>query len=95
MQEATKKLSIIIPVTLLLILLLLYTAFNSIKKSFLILLGVPLGLIGSILALLIADIYLSVSAIIGFIVIFAIAVLNGIVLISFVEELRKSFPDVK
>ena len=95
MQEATKKLSIIIPVTLLLILLLLYTAFNSIKKSFLILLGVPMGLIGSILALLIADIYLSISAIIGFIVIFAIAVLNGIVLISFVDELRESFPNVK
>ena len=95
MQEATATLALIIPVTLLLILLLLYTAFNSFKKAFLILLGVPLGLIGGIAALLIADIYLSVSAIVGFIAIFAIAILNGIVLVSFIDELRKKFPHVK
>jgi cobalt-zinc-cadmium resistance protein CzcA len=94
MQEATATLAVIIPVTLLLIMLLLYTAFNSFKKAFLILLGVPLGLIGGIAALLIADIYLSVSAIVGFIAIFAIAILNGIVLVSFIDELRKKFPHV-
>ena len=95
MQEATETLAVIIPVTLLLILLLLYTAFNSFKKAFLILLGVPLGLIGGIAALLIADIYLSVSAIVGFIAIFAIAILNGIVLVSFIDELRAKYPHVK
>ena len=95
MQEATETLAMIIPITLLLILLLLYTAFNSFKKAFLILLGVPLGLMGGIVALLIADIYLSVSAIVGFIAIFAIAILNGIVLVSFIDELRKKFPTVK
>ena len=95
MQEATKTLAMIIPITLLLILLLLYTAFNSFKKAFLILLGVPLGLMGGIVALLVADIYLSVSAIVGFIAIFAIAILNGIVLVSFIDELRKKFPTVK
>ena len=95
MQEATATLALIIPITLLLITLLLYTAFNSFKKAFLILLGVPLGLIGGIAALLIANIYLSVSAIVGFIAIFAIAILNGIVLVSFIDELRKKFPDVK
>ena len=92
MQEASKTLGMIIPITLLLILLLLYTAFNSFKKAFLILLGVPLGLMGGIVALLIADIYLSVSAIVGFIAIFAIAILNGIVLVSFIDELRKNSP---
>jgi len=95
MQEATKTLAMIIPITLLLITLLLYTAFNSFKKAFLILLGVPLGLMGGIVALLLADIYLSVSAIVGFIAIFAIAILNGIVLVSFIDELRKKFPTVK
>ncbi|BCD68160.1 efflux RND transporter permease subunit [Nitratiruptor sp. YY09-18] len=95
MQEATKKLAVIIPAVLLLILLLLYTAFNSFKKAIIILLGVPLGIIGSIIAVLVADIYLSIAAIIGFIVIIAIAVLNGIVLVSFIEELQKRFPDVK
>jgi cobalt-zinc-cadmium resistance protein CzcA len=92
MQEATQTLAMIIPITLLLIMLLLYTAFNSFKKAFLILLGVPLGLMGGIVALLVADIYLSVSAIVGFIAIFAIAILNGIVLVSFIDELQKKHP---
>jgi len=94
MQEATATLSMIIPITLLIILLLLYTAFNSFKKAFLILLGVPLGLIGGIAGLLISGEYLSVSAIVGFIAIFAIAILNGIVLVSFIDELRNKFPDI-
>jgi len=95
LQEATAELTMIIPITLLLILLLLYTAFNSFKKAFLILLGVPLGLMGGIVALLIADIYLSVSALVGFIAIFAIAILNGIVLVSFIDELQKKSPTTK
>jgi cobalt-zinc-cadmium resistance protein CzcA len=95
MQEATQTLAMIIPITILLILLLLYTAFNSLKKAFLILLGVPLGLMGGIVGLLISGEYLSVSAIVGFIAIFAIAILNGIVLVSFIDELRKKFPEVK
>jgi cobalt-zinc-cadmium resistance protein CzcA len=95
MQEATQTLAMIIPLTLLLIMLLLYTAFNSFKKAFLILLGVPLGLMGGIVALFIADIYLSISAIVGFIAIFAIAILNGIVLVSFIDQLREKFPNIK
>ena len=95
MQEATATLALIIPVTLLMIMLLLYTAFNSFRKAFLILLGVPLGLIGGIAGLVISGEYLSVSAIVGFIAIFAIAILNGIVLVSFIDELRVKFPDVK
>ena len=94
MQEATATLAMIIPITLLLIGLLLYTAFNSFKKALLILLGVPLGLIGGIIGLLVSGEYLSVSAIVGFIAIFAIAILNGIVLVSFIDELRKRFPHV-
>jgi cobalt-zinc-cadmium resistance protein CzcA len=94
MQEATQKLMLIIPVTILLVILLLYTAFNSLGKAMIILLNVPFGFIGGIIALLMSGIYLSVSAIVGFLAIFAIAILNGIVLVSFIDELRVRFPDV-
>lgn len=95
MKEATTKLMIIIPITILLVILLLYTAFNSLSKAMLILINVPFGLIGGIIALLVSGIYLSVSAIIGFLAIFAIAILNGIVLVSFIDDLRIKYPDVK
>ena len=94
MQEATQKLMIIIPVTLFLIVLLLYTAFNSLSKAGLILLNIPFGLIGGISALILSQIYLSVSAIIGFLAIFAISILNGIVLVSFIDVLRKKSPHI-
>ncbi len=94
MKEATDKLMLIIPITIFLVILLLYTAFNSLSKAMLILLNVPFGFIGGIVALLISGIYLSVSAIIGFLAIFAIAILNGIVLVSFIDELREKFPHV-
>jgi len=94
MQEATDKLMVIVPLAVFLVILLLYTAFNSIKKAGLILLNVPFGLIGAIIALILSGVYLSVSAIVGFIAIFAIAVLNGIVLVSFIDELREKFPHV-
>ena len=94
MQEASEKLMLIIPTTLGLILLLLYTAFNSISKALLIITSVPFGLIGAVFALLISGIYLSISAIIGFLAIFAIAILNGIVLVSFIDEHRIKFPNV-
>jgi len=93
MEEATNRLMMIIPVTILLILLLLYTAFNSMKKALLVLMNVPFGLMGGIFALIISGIYLSVSAIIGFLAIFAIAILNGIVLVSFIDELREKEPN--
>jgi heavy metal efflux system protein len=94
MKEATQKLMIIIPITIFLVILLLYTAFNSLSKAMLILMNVPFGFIGGIIALLISGIYLSVSAIIGFLAIFAIAILNGIVLVSFIDDLRVKYPDV-
>ena len=93
MNEATSKLLTIIPLTLLLILLLLYTAFNSMTKALLVLMNVPFGLIGGIIALIISGIYISVSAIIGFLAIFAIAILNGIVLVTFIDELKEKYPN--
>ena len=95
MQEASQRLMLIIPITLFLVILLLYTAFNSFSKAILILLSVPFGFIGGIIALYVNDIYLSVSAIIGFLAIFAISILNAIVLVSFIDELRIKFPNVQ
>ncbi|HIM94948.1 MAG TPA: efflux RND transporter permease subunit [Campylobacterales bacterium] len=92
MKEATDKLIMIVPLTLLLILLLLYTAFNSLTKALLILMNVPFGLMGGVVALVLSGLYLSVSAIIGFLAIFAIAILNGIVLVAFIDELREKEP---
>ena len=94
MKEATQKLMIIIPITILLVILLLYTAFSSLGKAMIILLNVPFGFIGGIIALVVSGIYLSVSAIVGFLAIFAIAILNGIVLVSFIDELREKYPHV-
>jgi cobalt-zinc-cadmium resistance protein CzcA len=92
LKEATSKLLLIIPITILLVLLLLFMAFGSLKKALLILLNIPFGLIGGIIALLLSGIYLSVSAIVGFLALFAIAVLNGIVLVSFIDEMRMKYP---
>lgn len=92
MQEASNKLMIIIPATLFLISFLLFIAFDSVSKAMLILMNIPLGLIGGIIALIISGIYLSVSSVIGFLAIFAIAALNGIVLVSFIDELRLKYP---
>jgi cobalt-zinc-cadmium resistance protein CzcA len=87
-QRAMKRLGMIIPVSILLIFLLLFEAFGSVRGAALILLNVPFALIGGILALLLTGIHLSVSAAIGFIALFGQAVLNGVVMVSYFNERR-------
>jgi len=89
LEEANKRLSIAVPVSLGLILLLLYFAFGSIKYSLLIFTAIPMSAIGGIFALWIRDMPFSISAGIGFIALFGVAVLNGIVLISEFNRLKK------
>ena len=84
------RLMVIVPVSVLLIFILLFEAFKSVKSAALILLNVPFALIGGILALYITGIHLSVSAAIGFIALFGQAVLNGVVMVSYFNELRNS-----
>jgi len=81
-QRAMSRLIMIIPVSVLLIFILLFEAFKSVKSASLILLNVPFALIGGIFALLFTGIHLSVSAAIGFIALFGQAVLNGVVMVS-------------
>ncbi len=88
-QRALKRLSIIVPLTIFFIFVLLYTAFNSVKFATLIIANVPFATIGGLVALFISGQYLSVPSAIGFIAVFGVAMLNGIVLISFINELRE------
>ena len=87
-QRALTRLAVIVPVTIFFIFVLLYTAFNSIRHALLILANVPFATIGGVLALALTRQYLSVPSAIGFIAVFGVAMLNGIVLVSFLNELR-------
>jgi cobalt-zinc-cadmium resistance protein CzcA len=89
MERAMSRLQIIVPLTIALIFMLLYTSFNSVRYAGLIILNLPLALIGGIFALWITGEYLSVPASVGFINLFGVAVLNGIVLISYINGLRE------
>jgi cobalt-zinc-cadmium resistance protein CzcA len=84
-----KRLAIIVPISLGLIFVLLFWAFMSIKNALLILMNVPFAMIGGILILLATGINLSVSAAVGFIALFGIAVQNGVILVSQLNKLRR------
>ncbi len=88
LQSASQRLAVVVPVTLALILLLLIMAFGSVKDALVIFSGVPLALTGGVLALWLRDIPLSISAGVGFIALSGVAVLNGLVLVSFFRSLR-------
>jgi cobalt-zinc-cadmium resistance protein CzcA len=87
-QRAAARLALVIPVSLGLIFLLLFTTFGSIRQAALVLTNVPLALIGGVFGLWVSGEYLSVSASVGFISLLGIAVLNGVVLVSHFNQLR-------
>ncbi len=89
LEAAQKRLSVAVPVALLLIFIMLFFTFNSIKQSFLIFTAVPMSAIGGVFALWIRGMNFSISAGVGFIALFGVAVLNGIVLISEFNRLEK------
>jgi cobalt-zinc-cadmium resistance protein CzcA len=88
-ERAMARLSVIVPVSVLIIFLLLFDAFKSFRSALLILANIPFSVIGGILALWITGIYLSVSAAIGFIALFGQAVLNGVVMVALFNDLRQ------
>ncbi len=88
-QRALARLSVIVPLTIFFIFVLLYTAFNSVRYATLIIANVPFATIGGLIALFVSGQYVSVPSAIGFIAVFGVAMLNGIVLISFINELRE------
>lgn len=88
-QRAQQRLSVVVPLSLALIALLLYFAFGSVGQALLILVNVPLAIIGGIFSLYISGQYLSVPSSVGFITLFGIAVLNGVVMVESINQLIK------
>ena len=88
-QEANKRLEVVVPITLLGVALLLYSSFGSLKNTALILLNIPLALVGGVLALALSGQNLSVPASVGFIALFGIALENGMVLVTYLNQLRQ------
>jgi cobalt-zinc-cadmium resistance protein CzcA len=88
-QRAMQRLYIVVPITLGLIFLMLFSAFGKLRYAALIFLNVPFAASGGIVALYLSGLYLSVPGAVGFIAVFGVAVLNGVVLVSYINELRE------
>ena len=89
LQSAAKRLQIVVPVALLLVMTLLFLMFNNLKDGMLVFTGIPFALTGGVMALWLRDIPLSISAGVGFIALSGVAVLNGLVMIAFIRGLRE------
>jgi cobalt-zinc-cadmium resistance protein CzcA len=94
-RRAMNRLYVVVPITLALIFLMLFITFGSVRYASLIFLNVPFAVIGGILALWLGGLYVSVPAAVGFIAVFGVAVLNGVVLVSYVNDLRERGLSIK
>jgi cobalt-zinc-cadmium resistance protein CzcA len=88
LQSATRRLQIVVPVSLAMVFVLLFAMFGNIREGLLVFTGIPFALTGGVLALWLRDIPLSISAGVGFIALSGVAVLNGLVMLSFIRHLR-------
>jgi cobalt-zinc-cadmium resistance protein CzcA len=95
LQEARARLAIVVPTAMLLILLLIFLAFNSLRQTFLVATGIPLALTGGILALWFRGMPFSITAAVGFIALSGVAVLNGLVLVNYFNDLREEGASVQ
>ncbi len=89
LERATSMLLIVVPIALFLIFVMLFSTFGSIKQAFLIYTGIPFAIVGGVFALAIRGMPFSISAGVGFIALFGVAVLNGVVMVSFINQLRR------
>lgn len=89
LQRASARLLIVVPLALFLIFVLLFTTFNSVKQALLIYTGIPFAIVGGIFALALRGMPFSISAGVGFIALFGVAVLNGVVMVSYINHLRE------
>ena len=89
LQEATRRLVIVVPLAMFLIFVVLYTMFNSARLAMLIFINVPMAATGGVFALALRGLPFSISAAIGFIALFGVAVLNGVVLVSYINDMRQ------
>ncbi|TKB77120.1 MAG: efflux RND transporter permease subunit [Nitrospira sp.] len=88
-QRAMARLAVVVPVVIGIIILLLYVTFGNLRQAVLIVLAIPFAMVGGLVALLIGGLYLSVPASVGFIALFGVAVLNGVVKIAYINQLRE------
>ncbi len=88
-QKAMARLAVVVPLVIGLIFLLLFFTFGNLRQAVLILLAIPFAMVGGLLALLLGGLYLSVPASVGFIALFGVAVLNGVVKIAYINQLRE------
>jgi cobalt-zinc-cadmium resistance protein CzcA len=93
-QRASARLAVVIPVALGLIFMLLFATFNSVRQAILVLTNIPFALMGGVFALWISGEYLSVPASVGFIALLGIAVLNGVVMVSYFNQLHAEGMDI-
>ncbi len=94
LQSAQQRLSLVVPITLAVIFGLLLMAFGSVKDALIIFTGVPLALTGGVISLWLRDMPLSISAAVGFIALSGVAVLNGLVMLAFIHDLRQNGADL-
>lgn len=90
LESGRQRLMVVVPLTFLVIFLLLFVTFNSLRQAGLVFTGIPFAVTGGVLALLLRDMNFSMSAGVGFIALFGVAVLNGVVLVTFINQLRDS-----
>jgi len=89
-QRAAKRLSLVVPIAIALIFLMLFVTFRSLRQAGLIILNIPFAMIGGVVSLYLSGLYLSVPASVGFITLFGVAVLNGVVMVSYFNQLREA-----
>jgi heavy metal efflux system protein len=88
LQQAKRRLAIVVPISLVLIMALLYALFNSLRDSLLTLLGIPFSIAGGVIALFVAGLDFGISAAVGFVSLFGVSVMNGILIITYYNEVR-------
>lgn len=89
LESGRQRLMIVVPITFAVIFLLLFTTFNSLRQAALVFTGIPFAITGGVLALFVRGMYFSMSAGVGFIALFGVAVLNGVVMVSFINQMRE------
>ncbi len=87
-QRAAARLSLVVPISIVLIFIMLFTTFRSLRQAGLIILNIPFAMIGGVVSLYLSGLYMSVPASVGFITLFGVAVLNGVVMVSYFNQLR-------
>ncbi len=89
-QRAAQRLGVVVPVSIALIFFMLFSTFRSVRQAGLIILNIPFALIGGVVSLYLSGLYLSVPASVGFITLFGVAVLNGVVMVAYINQLRET-----